>query len=246
MLPSHSHPLSATSPSCLQMVRLAAGRAVGALARALGPAPVLAALGGALVHPSWRAREEGANAYSAALLAHPKERLDYPACVRALAAAAGDEHPRVAAAALEAFVLLHARLGALLAGLMTAVGAPEEVKRAVAERAAATPQLGLPALDAQGNLVHQASGVREWRGVGMAGAGERAATAATSSSQNVAADPEVFIAPTCSAAPRPATQRTAACPACRCRGDARLRSTSSTRCCTAVCCCWRPRLWRLR
>ncbi|PRW60199.1 FAM179B isoform X2 [Chlorella sorokiniana] len=139
----------------VQMVRRAASHALGALAKAVGPAPLLAALGGALVHPSWRVREEGLNAYTAALLAHSGEQFDYPACVRALAAAAGDEEPRVAAAALEAFALLHARLGALLQGMLTAVGADDGVKRRVAERARATPQLGLPALDGQGLVQHQ-------------------------------------------------------------------------------------------
>lgn len=137
------------------MVRQAAAHAVAALARSLGPTPVLASLGGALVHPSWRVREEGVNAHTAALLSHPKERFDYPACVRALAGAAADEAPRVAAAALEAFALLHARLGALLQGLLTAVGAPEGVKRAVAERIRQAPQLGLPSMDVQGNVQHQ-------------------------------------------------------------------------------------------
>ena len=145
----------------LQMVRQAAAGAVAVLARVLGPAPVLAALGGALVHPHWRVREEGVNAYTAALLAHPKDRFDYPACVRALAGPAEDEAPRVAAAALEAFALLHARLGALLQGLLTAVGAPEGLKRRVAERIRAGPELGLPTLDAQGRLVHQVGG--GWR-----------------------------------------------------------------------------------
>ena len=137
------------------MVRAAAARAVAGLALVLGPAPVLQALGGALVHQQWRVREEGVNAYIAALLTHAKERFDYPACVHALAAAADDDTPRVAAAALEAFALLHARLGALLQGLLTAVGAAEGVKRRVAERARATPQLGLPTLDAQGQVQHQ-------------------------------------------------------------------------------------------
>lgn len=140
----------------MQMVRQAAAHALAALARAVGPAPLLAALGGALVHTARRVREEGVNAYTAALLAHPKEAIDYPAAVRALAGAAADEEPRVAAAALEAFAVLHARLGALLQGLLTAVSAPEGVRQAVAERARATPQLGLPALDAQGHVVHQA------------------------------------------------------------------------------------------
>ena len=157
------------------MVRRAAAHALGALARAVGPAPLLATLGGALVHPAWRVREEGVNAHTAALLAHPGEQFDYPACVRALAAAAGDEQPRVAAAALEAFALLHARLGALLQGMLTAVGAEEGVKRRVAERARATPQLGLPALDGQGLVQHQVRGRMEGRwhavqpGVGAAG-----------------------------------------------------------------------------
>lgn len=145
------------------MVRRAAAHALGALARAVGPAPLLAALGGALVHPSWRVREEGVNAHTAALLAHTGEQFDYPACVRALAAAASDEEPRVAAAALEAFALLHARLGALLQGMLTAVGADDGLKRRVAERARATPQLGLPALDSQGLVQHQ---VRSGRSVG--------------------------------------------------------------------------------
>lgn len=137
------------------MVRRAASHALAALARAVGPAPLLAALGGALVHPQWRVREEGVNAHTAALLAHPADRFDYPPTVRALAAAAADEAPRVAAAALEAFAVLHARLGALLQGMLTAVGAGEGVKRAVAQRVAALPQLGLPSLDAQGHVLHQ-------------------------------------------------------------------------------------------
>lgn len=138
-----------------QMVRRAAVHALGVLGRAVGPTPLLVALGGALVHPSWRVREEGVNACTVALLVHRGEQFDYPACVRALAAAAGDEEPRVVAAALEAFALLHARLGALLQGMLTAVGADDDVKRRVAERSRATPQLGLPTLDSQGLVQHQ-------------------------------------------------------------------------------------------
>lgn len=137
------------------MVRQAAAKALAGLAAQVGPAPLLAALGGALVHPAWRVREEGVNVHTAVLLSHPKELFDYPACVRALAGAAADEEPRVAAAALEAFAFLHTRLGALLQGLLTAVGAPDAVKRRVAERVQAAPQLGLPSLDAQGALQHQ-------------------------------------------------------------------------------------------
>jgi hypothetical protein len=138
-------------------VRAAAARAVLALAGALGPAPVLEALGGALVHPHWRTREEGVNAYTAALLAFPQASFDYPGAVRVLAAATADDSRRVAAAALEALALLHARLGNLLQGLLSAVGASEEAKRAVAARVRATPQLGLPVLDVQGLVAHQVS-----------------------------------------------------------------------------------------
>lgn len=147
-------PPTCTHPTA-QMVRRAAAHALAALARAVGPAPLLVSLGGALAHSAWRVREEGVNAHTAALLAHSKEAFDYPACVRALAGAAADETPRVATAALEAFAVLHARLGVLLQGLLTAVGAPEGVRRAVTERVKAAPQLGLPALDVQGHVVHQ-------------------------------------------------------------------------------------------
>jgi hypothetical protein len=136
------------------LVRSAAALSAAALARSLGPAPVLQALGGALVHPQWRVREGGVDAYTAALLAHPRERFDYPAAVRALAAAAADEHPRVAAAALEALAVLHANLGPLLQGLLTAAGAPEAVKQRVADRARVIPQLGLPTLEARGLVQH--------------------------------------------------------------------------------------------
>ncbi|KAL4421548.1 hypothetical protein ABPG75_010839 [Micractinium tetrahymenae] len=139
----------------VQMVRQTAAHAIAALGRTLGPTHMLAALGGALVHPSWRVREEGVNAYAAALLSHSKELFDYPACVRALAGAAADETLRVATAALEAFALLHARLGALLQGLLTAAGVPEAVKKAVMERIRQAPALGLPSLDAEGNVQHQ-------------------------------------------------------------------------------------------
>lgn len=95
------------------------------------------------------------NAYTAALLRNSTEQFDYPACVRALAGAAADAAPSVATAALEAFAVLHARLGALLQGLLTAVGVPEAVKRDVVERIRQAPTLGLPSLDAEGAVQHQ-------------------------------------------------------------------------------------------
>ena len=107
------------------------------------------------------------NACTATLLTHSSVQFDYPACVRALAAAAGDEEPRVAAAALEAFALLYARLGALLQGMLTAVGADDGVKRRVAERGRATPRLGLPTLDSQGLVQHQVGGKEEVGGMRM-------------------------------------------------------------------------------
>lgn len=138
----------------METVRTAAALSAAALARSLGPAPMLAALGGALVHPRWQVRQAGAQAYTAALLAHAKDRFDYPAAVRALAAVAADEQPCVAAAALEAFAVLHSSLGPLLQGLLTAAAVPEAVMRHVAERVGASPQLGLPRLDAQGLVQH--------------------------------------------------------------------------------------------
>ena len=147
--------LTAVVFSLLQMVRQEAAHAIAALGHALGPMPVLSALGGALVHPNGRVREEGVNAYTASLLSHTKDQFDYPACVRALAGAASDGTPRVAAAALEAFAVLHSRLGALLQGLLAAVGVPDAVKTAVVERVRQAPALGMPGLDAEGNLQHQ-------------------------------------------------------------------------------------------
>ncbi len=148
------------------MVRQAAAHAIAALCRALGPHAVLTALGGAFTHSNWRVREEVVNAYTSALLSHPKEQFDYPSCVRALAGSAVDGTPRVAAAALEAFAVVHTRLGALLQGLLTAVGVPEAVKRAVAERIRQAPALGLPSLDADGNLQHQVRPSRAQRRTG--------------------------------------------------------------------------------
>ncbi|KAL4449554.1 hypothetical protein ABPG77_007198 [Micractinium sp. CCAP 211/92] len=148
-------PLTERLGDNVQMVRQAAAHAIAALCRALGPHAVLTALGGTFTHPNWRVREEAVNAYTSALLSHPKEQFDYPTCVRALAGSAADGTPRVAAAALEAFAVVHTRLGALLQGLLTAVGVPEAVKTAVAERIRQAPALGLPSLDADGNLQHQ-------------------------------------------------------------------------------------------
>lgn len=75
--------------------------------------------------------------------------------VRAFAEGVADESERVRVASLEGLAVLHERLGPLLQGLLTAVGAPEGVKRQAAERLKAG--LPTPYLNMEGQLEHQVS-----------------------------------------------------------------------------------------
>ena len=139
----------------LPLARGAAARGLAALARAAGPQPVVNMLGSALEADAWRVREGALNVATALLLGHGRGAFDYPRVVAVFVAALADDQPRVATAALEGLALLHARLGPLLQGLLTAVGAGEGAKARVVARVAATPELGLPQLGADGEVQHQ-------------------------------------------------------------------------------------------
>ncbi len=90
-----------------------------------------------------------------ALLSHARDKFDYPIVVRAFSEGVSDENERVRTASLEGLATLHERLGALLQGLLTTVGASDAVKRHVADRIKS--QLPTPYLNVDG-LVEQQVG----------------------------------------------------------------------------------------
>ncbi len=83
-----------------------------------------------------------------ALLSHGPDKFDYPTVVRVCVEGLLDDSERVQVVSLEGLALLHERLGALLQGLLTTVGAPDVVKHQVADRTKA--QLPLPYLNTDG------------------------------------------------------------------------------------------------
>ena len=130
LIPASPLPL----PPPVQLVRQTATRALGCLARTVGPQPVINALGSALVHTSWQVREGALSAEVALMQSHGSGQFDYPTAVHSFVAAAGDEQGPVQAQGLEGLVLLHSWLGPLLQGLLTTVGAPAAVRQQLVDR----------------------------------------------------------------------------------------------------------------